>query len=299
MTAAITDFTQFASLRSGAEKNDPAVLREVAGQFEALFIQSILENMRASELADPLLGGSDQHKMMQGMLDQQLSMEMASGRGIGLADMLVQQLGGDAKAVNPTRESFSLTAPPRAMAKKTEATWESPREFAHDVWPHVERVAAKLNVAPEGLLAQTALETGWGAHVMQRTNGVSSYNLFGIKAGSDWSGSTVSRSTLEYTDGIAQRKVERFKAYPDLAASFNDYAALIEDNPRYEMVLDHGSDSDGFATALQDAGYATDPSYASKIGGIVRSTTLRTAISGLKFGAMAPIGTERTSAIFQ
>jgi len=298
MTAAITDFTQFSSLRTGAEKNDPAVLREVAGQFEAIFIQSILKNMRDGELADPLLGGSDQHKMMQGMLDQQLSVEMASGRGIGLADMLVQQLGGAASSVQPTRESFSLSAPPQSVAKDVESTWGSPQEFTRDVWPDVERVAERLNIAPEALLAQAALETGWGAHVMQRSNGVSSYNLFGIKAGRDWSGSSISRSTLEYTDGIAQRKVERFKAYPDLGAAFNDYAALIENNPRYETVRGHGTDSDGFASALQDAGYATDPSYAEKIGGIVRSTTLRGVIDGLKIGAMVPISTNRTSANF-
>jgi len=298
MTAAITGFSQFSRLRAGAEKNDPAVLREVAGQFEALFIQSILKNMRESELADPLLGGSDQHKMMQGMLDQQLSVEMASGRGIGLADMLVQQLGGDSKSIQPTRESFSLSAPPRSVAKDVEPSWGSPQDFARDVWPHVERVAERLKIAPEALLAQAALETGWGAHVMQRSNGVSSFNLFGIKAGRDWSGSSVSRSTLEYTDGIAQRNVERFKAYPDLVAAFNDYAALIEDNPRYKTVGGHGTDSDGFATALQDAGYATDPSYAAKIGGIVRSATLRGVMSGLKVGPMVPISTNRTSANF-
>ena len=203
MTAAITDFTQFATLRAGAERNDPAVLREVAGQFEALFIQSLLKNMRAGELAEPLLGASDQHDMYQGMMDQQLALEMASGRGIGLADMLVQQLGGDGATVRPTRESFSLPAQSRVNAHNNGPEWKSPEAFARDLWPHVQRVAEKLNIAPDALLAQAALETGWGEHVMQRRNGVSSFNLFGIKAGRDWSGGSVVRPTLEFSDGVA------------------------------------------------------------------------------------------------
>lgn len=299
MTAAITDFTQFSSLRAGAERNDPDVLHEVASQFEALFIQTILKNMRAGELAEPLFGDSDQHEMMQVMLDQQLALEMASGRGIGLADMLVQQLGGEAKSVHATRESFSLSAPPRVAAKNKEPTWSDPKEFARDLWPHVERVAEKLNVSPEALLAQAALETGWGQHVMERSNGVSSYNLFGIKAGKDWSGGSVARSTLEYTDGVAQRKVEQFKAYPDISATFDDYAALIEGNPRYDGVRNQGTDANGFATALQDAGYATDPSYAEKIGGILRGSTMQSVLRGLKIGALAPINTDRTPAAFR
>jgi len=299
MTAAITDFTQFSGMRAGAENNDPEVLREVAGQFEALFIQTILKNMRAGELADPLFGDSDQHEMMQGMLDQQLALEMSSGRGIGLADMLVQQLGGEAKSVHATRESFSLSAPPRVAAKNKEPTWSDPKEFAREVWPHVERVAEKLNIAPEALLAQAALETGWGKHVMERSNGVSSFNLFGIKAGKDWSGGSVARSTLEYTDGVAQQKVERFKAYSDISATFDDYATLIEDNPRYDAVRNQGADTNGFAKALQDAGYATDPSYAQKIAGILRGATMQDAIKGLKIGALVPINTDRTPADFR
>ena len=131
---------------------------------------------------------------------------------------------------------------------------------------------------------------------MQRSNGVSSYNLFGIKTGQDWSGGSVARPTLEYVDGVAQRRVERFKVYPDLATSFDDYASLIADNPRYDIVRNQGKDTEGFASALQDAGYATDPFYARKIGGILRGATMQAAISGLKPGATAPTITTRTPA---
>jgi len=110
MTAAITDFGQFSSLRAGAEKDDPAVLREVAGQFEALFIQTMFKNMRDTSLADPVFGQSDQHEMYQEMLDKQYALEMSSGRGIGLADMLVRQLGGEITPVDAQAREFRLTA---------------------------------------------------------------------------------------------------------------------------------------------------------------------------------------------
>lgn len=299
MTAAITDFTQFSTLRAGAEENDPAVLREVAGQFEALFMQTILKNMRAGELADPLFGDSDQHDMYQGMMDQQLAMEMSSGRGIGLADMLVRQLGGESGTVPATRESFSLSAPPPVSENNSAPRWASPDAFARDLWPHVERASRELNIAPEALLAQAALETGWGAHVMERSDGASSYNLFGIKAGRNWTGSSVARPTLEYTDGIARQSVERFKAYPDIAATFDDYVELIAANPRYETVRGHGADTSGFAAALQESGYATDPFYARKIDGVVQGKTMQAALNGLKIDAATPISTDRKSAALQ
>jgi flagellar protein FlgJ len=287
MTSAVTDFSQFTQLRSAAERNDPAVIREVAGQFEALFVQTLMKNMRNAALAEPIFGESEQLDMYQDMMDQQLSVEMSSGRGIGLADMLVRQLGGDASPIQPTRESFALTAPLPAKLDRPE--WSSHAEFAEALWPHAERAAKKLNVAPEALLAQAALETGWGQHVMERGDGVSSFNLFGIKAGGDWAGNTVSRPTLEYRDGMPQREVARFRAYPDIAATFEDYADFILSRSQYESVRGNGDDVARFARALQDAGYATDPSYAEKIGRVLHSETMQKAMLALKKGREAPI----------
>lgn len=289
MLAGISNPAEFVALRNGAEQNDPETIRQVASQFEALFIESLLKNMRSAELADPLLGGSDQQKMYQEMMDQQLALNMSSSGGIGLADMLVQQLGGEAQSVQPTRESFLMTAvaPTRMNARRDLSVderrdWSSPESFIKDVWPHAERVAKRLNVAPEGIMAQAALETGWGAHVIQRSDGASSNNLFGIKAGSSWSGNSVSRHTLEYVDGVAEYRLERFRAYPDIATTFDDYARLLEENPRYEDVRSAGNDPETFAIALQDAGYATDPAYAAKIARVSRSETMREAMIGLR-----------------
>ena len=278
MTANITDFTQFAGLRAAADNKDPAALREVASQFEALFLQTMLKSMREASLGDPLFGNSDQHEMYQGMMDQQLALEMASGRGIGLADMLVRQLGGE------NASKLTRTAPVQARP-----AWSDPKEFAREIWPHAERAGRKLDVAPEAIVAQAALETGWGAHVMPGKDGSNSFNLFGIKAGNGWRGEQVSRQTLEFEDGIARPQTARFRAYADVASTFDDYTAFLTDNPRYSTVRGHGDDAAGFASALQASGYATDPHYADKLTGVLESPTMRTVIRELKYSGTRPI----------
>jgi flagellar protein FlgJ len=293
MTATITDFNQFTGLRAAADRNDPAALREVASQFEALFLQTMLKNMRAASLGDPIFGNSDQQEMYQGMLDQQFALEMASGRGVGLADMLVRQLGGDSTADSSWRpdRAFPISRPSRggAVANAPQPAWSDPKAFARDIWPHAERAASRLNVAPEAIVAQAALETGWGAHVMPDRSGNSSLNLFGIKAGGGWRGEQVTRQTLEFENGIPRQEKAQFRAYPDVAAAFRDYTEFLTDNPRYSDVSGHGNDAKGFARALQSSGYATDPHYADKITAVMESPTMRSVMSELKNSAARPI----------
>lgn len=279
MTATITDFNHFAGLRAAADNRDPAALREVASQFEALFLQTMLKSMREASLGDPLFGNSDQHEMYQGMLDQQLALDMASGKGIGLADMLVRQLGGE--------DASKLT---RTRPVKASPAWSDPKEFARDVWPHAERAGRKLGVAPEAIVAQAALETGWGKHVMPDRDGSSSFNLFGIKASGGWSGEQVSKQTLEFEDGVPRRQTAKFRAYTDVAATFDDYTRFLSDNPRYSNVRGHGNDAAGFASALQASGYATDPDYADKITRVLDSPTMKSVIRELKNSSTRPIG---------
>ncbi len=285
MTSAITDFNQFAALRVGADRNDPEVLREVAGQFEALFVQSMLKNMREASLGDSLMGDSDQYEMYQGMLDQQLALEMSSGRGMGLADMLVRQLGGEQQV---GRVSQAIDIQQTAHAPPT-ASWKDAESFARDVWPHAERVARRLNVPTEAIVAQAALETGWGAHVPQRGDGSSSFNLFGIKAGQNWSGNRVTKATLEFSDGLPAAQLASFRAYDNLAANFDDYSEMLQNNPRYAAVRGHGDDVAAFAKALQSSGYATDPAYADKIKSVADSDIMQRAMYRLKSSASTPI----------
>lgn len=285
MTAAITDFSQYAELRRGADTSDPQVLKEVAGQFEALFVQTMLKNMRDTSLADPIFGQSEQHEMYQDMLDQQYALEMSSGRGIGLAEMLVRQLGGDPSDVVNSEEYEMRTM----TATEPSPAWSEPQQFVRDIWPHAKAAAERLKVAPEGLLAQAALETGWGKHVMRNNEGVLSFNLFGIKATGSWDGPTATRPTIEFRDGLGERQVARFRAYPDVEATFNDYVQVVGTQPRFDAVRNHGEDTSAFAEALQKSGYATDPAYADKIKAIINSDTMQSALADLKSTGSRPI----------
>lgn len=293
MTASITDFNQFTGLRAAADRNDPAALREVAGQFEALFLQTMLKNMREASLGDPVFGNSDQQEMYQGMMDQQLALEMASGKGVGLADMLVRQLGGAeaAKFSRPDR-AYPLSGVSRSnsvVAAKPTPAWSDPKSFVRDIWPHAKRAGHRLNVAPEAIVAQAALETGWGEHVMPDSQGENSFNLFGIKAGAAWDGDRVSRQTLEFENGVPRPQTAQFRAYGDVAATFDDYTEFLIDNPRYKAVSGHGANVGGFADALQASGYATDPDYADKLIGVLNSPTMRTVMRELKNPVAGPI----------
>ena len=110
----------------------------------------------------------------------------------------------------------------------------------------------------------------------------SGFNLFGIKAGSSWRGDSVSVPTLEFTDDVAERMQARFRAYASPAASFDDYAGLISSDPRYADALGRGDDVAGFARALQEAGYATDPDYARKLEELAGGEQMRAALAGLE-----------------
>jgi flagellar protein FlgJ len=283
MTSSITDFTQFTDLRRAAGQNDPAALREVAEQFEALFLQTMLKSMRDASLGDPLFGDSDGQEMYQDMMDQQLAVEMSSGKGIGLADMLVRQLGG-AEASKLSRPDASYPISRSRPPQPPKPAWSDAQAFARDIWPHAERTAKQLNVAPEAIVAQAALETGWGQHVIPGKGGESSFNLFGIKSHAGWQGEQVTRRTLEFENGVPRPQKAHFRAYNDVAAAFSDYTQLLADNPRYGRVRDHGSDVAGFARALQDSGYATDPDYAEKINNVLASPTMRRAMAEREAG---------------
>ena len=299
---AYADLQGLAQLRSQvrAEGDDrsPETLRKVAGQFEALFVQMMLKNMRDSSLNDGLLD-SDQTKFYQGMFDQQIATEMTKGRGLGLADMLIRQLGGAvpttpggqpavsdpfAGPVAPRRGGTAIpgnTAPAVSEGSGVEALsqWrpETREDFVRGLWPHAEQAAQKLGVDPRVLIAQAALETGWGQHVMPRGDGRSSHNLFGIKADSRWSGEQVSARTMEFRDGFLQREQAAFRAYASPAQSMADYAEFIKGNPRYGSALG-SADAGRYANELQRAGYATDPDYAKKIMSIFNGEEFQQAV---------------------
>jgi flagellar protein FlgJ len=126
---------------------------------------------------------------------------------------------------------------------------------------------------------------------MPKSDGASSLNLFGIKAGSGWQGGSVARATIEYEAGVARHEVAKFRAYPDVASTFEDYVELIGQHPRYAGARNHGDDAQAFAKGLQQSGYATDPAYAEKIGNVLKGETMQLALRALKNESFAPIPT--------
>jgi len=156
----------------------------------------------------------------------------------------------------------------------------SPEAFVKSIWPHAKKVAEQLQVPAKALVAQAALETGWGRRLIGKAQNVVSHNLFGIKAGGKWAGAKVTTGTHEYTNGVRHGERASFRAYGSAGESFNDYARLLSGN-RYANARGTGDDTQRFASALQHAGYATDPSYANKISAIANGATLNRALAAL------------------
>jgi flagellar protein FlgJ len=155
----------------------------------------------------------------------------------------------------------------------------NPEAFVKSLWPHAKKVAQELGVSAKALVAQAALETGWGKRLVGG-NGNVSHNLFGIKAGGSWSGDKVAAATHEFVNGVRQGARASFRAYASPADSFADYARLLGGN-RYAQARGTGEDAHRFASALQHAGDATDPSYANKITAIANGATMRRALAAL------------------
>lgn len=168
--------------------------------------------------------------------------------------------------VNAEPETSATESHSEGKAEPQPQRFETPADFVQTLMPLAEKAANALGVAPTVLLAQAALETGWGKFVTRDTaSGKSSFNLFNIKADSRWEGDAVQVQTLEYRGGVPEKEQARFRAYEGYADSFNDYVDFLRSNPRYQQALEQAEDPSGFVRELHAAGYATDPEYANKI----------------------------------
>jgi len=258
---------------SGPQSSD-ADVREVAQQFEALFLHMMLKRMREATPRDGLFD-SDQTRMVQSLADEQMATQLANP-GIGLAQALLDQIQG-----RQGRQVEAHAAPVVASTSATTSSAPDPvRSFVSRMAGAASRVAARIGLPAPLVLAQAALESGWGAREIRHPDGRPSHNLFGIKAGRDWQGETVNVMTTEYDNGVARKVAQPFRAYRSYAESFDDYARLLANNPRYEPVLRAGNAPEA-ARRLQAAGYATDPAYADKL------IKLMSALPGSGMGADA------------
>lgn len=324
-----TDINGLAKLKVAAREQSPAALKEVAKQFESVFLNMVMKSMRQAKLADSVMD-SKQSEFYQDMYDQQMAIQLSGKPGVGLADMIVKQLspkpkpdedekmqavdylnralgGGSsstaanhanaaektAKSVDPMDESglnrlqTTLARMERSQQnlnrnwQALESSWQpqvdrnqmsvNKQMFMNQLLPHAQQAADKLGVDANILLAQAALETGWGQSVIKNDQGKSSFNLFNIKADKSWSGQQTRVSTLEYAEGIARKEMAGFRSYDSYKASFDDYVDFIKANPRYSEALKKADNAAQYVRELQKAGYATDPRYAEKIMNIYHS----------------------------
>jgi flagellar protein FlgJ len=289
------DFNGLDRLKGATRADDPAAIRAAARQFESLFTRMLLKTMREASLGDGM-GDSEQTKFYQDMYDQQLSVALSQGRGLGLADLLVAQLTragpgkaaaapgatpGGAAAVGPGAAAAAATPPTTAVSPAAQA------DFVRAMTPWAEAAGRRLGVAPESVIAHAALESGWGRH-LPAANGQSSFNLFGVKAQRSWNGAAVNAATTEFDAGGARRVNADFRRYDSAAAATADYAQLLAGDPRYAGALNTGSNVTAFATALKRGGYATDPDYVHKLVATADAVRQLRAQGALKSAASLP-----------
>lgn len=223
------------------------------------------------KLADRLLAGivpstgEGEGKALAGndWIPAQTASTASKGQGLSL---------GNSDALTGRR----IAQPPLAPGK---AAFSSPQEFVATMLPMAEAAAEKIGVDPRYLVAQAALETGWGKSIIRTGDGQSSHNLFGIKSHNSWDGESARVLTTEYKGGKAVREAANFRAYDSYAQSFDDYVSFLQNNGRYEKALNVTENPERFVKELQQAGYATDPNYARKISQIARKMQTYQAIA--------------------
>jgi flagellar protein FlgJ len=373
-TYSYNDLASLNAITQVGKKDEAKALKEVARQFESMFVGIMLKSMRDAnavfEESNPL--SSNESKFYRKMFDDQLSLSLSKGKGMGLADTLYRQLKQQfdvkehAKTISKddhTNKAFSLNSEPTPLSLSKPATsipvpvdplfelklnkpasvgptptstpnqvnevknsqpedtlnnvlgvrvnnpqintdvtsnkdviqaqagpvkkqsgFESPQEFVNAIWPIAQKIATVMSVEPKAIIAQAALETGWGKHIIHQQDGKNSHNLFGIKADRRWDGDVAKVSTLEYKNGLAKKEVAPFRVYDSYESSLKDYANFIKDSSRYKEAVQQGANVQGYSEGLQKGGYATDPNYANKIQRIAAGDLLNNAINQVKRG---------------
>lgn len=313
------DIGSLQQIRSAAGKDEAGALRQAAEQFESIFFSMLLGSMRKANEAFEVDGmmNSQTTKFYRDMQDSQMATELSKNGALGLADLLVQQLS-PALGIKPDRPAPSElklpqhntdkvltmpnvvlpalhikpqpqrggtaatdTSPVAAVDQQTQPEWkvDSPADFVKNLLPAARQTAKALGLDPLALVAQAALETGWGQRMIKNNQGNNSFNLFGIKANNGWQGDTAVVDTLEYRGGIAKKEQARFRAYSSAEHSLQDYVDFIKQNPRYQDAVNASADTKAYFEQLQAAGYATDPAYAQKIMAVYQSPALQNARS--------------------
>src|SRR3984885_1588370 len=261
-----TDINGLAALKK--DPNSPEALSAVAQQVEALFLQMMLKSMRDATSAEET--NSNEMGMYQDMFDKQVALSISQHADLGVRRLLKRQLAGRPA---PAAPELASGRPRAAISAPT------PAEFVHRMLPPIQRAAGALGVDPMGMLAQAALQTGWGQRMPRNADGSASHNMFGIKAGEEWAGARASADTMEVANGVATPRRTAFRAYGSVEESVNDFANLLKNSPRYRDVIAAGGDAGAYIAGMGKSGYATDPEYANKLNQILHSDTLQSALA--------------------
>jgi flagellar protein FlgJ len=262
------------------DPNSPAALHAVAQQVDALFLQMMLKSMRDASAAAGE-GDSNEMGMYQDMFDKQIALTMSQHQDLGLGSLLTRQIGARAAAA-ATPAPRPVAAPPPATSAPPTSMTQSAGEFVDQVLPSIRTAAQSLGLNPLVLLAQAALETGWGKRMARTADGNPSLNLFGIKADDTWVGARAAANTVEYAGGVATQRQAAFRAYGSIEESVNDFANLLKNSPRYRHAAAAGPDAQAYVDGIGRSGYATDPGYAAKLNDILHGSTLRAAVKSIK-----------------
>lgn len=283
---ASSDFNTLSELKIQAKSNAKEALPEVAKQFEGIFLQTMLKSMRMGqhflEESSPFRGKD--RETFQDMLDAQYASTISNSKSIGLADMLAKQMDNrlpaeeSVQAVAVSRMEVSSLSPKGDKPVAPEKQVSPIDDFVTSIWQKAKQAASIIGLDPKILMAQAALETGWGKAITKDADGSSSNNLFNIKSTSRDQSDSVTVKTTEYIADTPIKVRASFKKYSSVEHSFADYIELIQGNDRYQNALASVRNPERYVHELHKAGYATDPQYGAKILSIYHSDELNEAI---------------------
>ncbi|WNY87756.1 flagellar assembly peptidoglycan hydrolase FlgJ [Leclercia adecarboxylata] len=289
LSSAAWDTQSLNELKSKAGKDPAGNIRPVARQVEGMFVQMMLKSMREALPKDGIFS-SDSTRLYTSMYDQQIAQQMTAGKGLGLADVIVKQMAAaqgmppeeapqqvpmkfDLERVTSYQNQALTQMVRKAVPKVPESNDEPLTGDSKDFLAQLSlpaRLASQQSGVPHHLiLAQAALESGWGQRQIRRENGEPSFNIFGVKASGSWKGPTTEITTTEYENGEAKKIKAKFRVYSSYLEALSDYVGLLSRNPRYAAVTQAATAEQG-AQALQNAGYATDPQYARKLTSMIQ-----------------------------
>lgn len=298
------------TLKLEAKASSPESLKAAAKQFEAVFMNMLMKSMRDATPQDGLFGSEQtrmytsmlDQQLSQTMSSRGIGLAEVMVRQLSASSANPSDAPGAVKplsalplnpefaalraAVQAVRgntdinevQTFAAPGVPAANPERLQAV-ALPRNdnapphvdaFVQRLLPHAQRASQASGIPATFMLGQAALETGWGKAEIRGADGQNSHNLFGIKAGGSWRGKAVDIVTTEYVGGKPVKQVDSFRAYDNYEDAFRDYANLLRSNARYQSAVATGTDASGFARGLQQAGYATDPNYATKLMGAIR-----------------------------